>query len=87
MATFYLGSTKSGAIVARKSTNPMFTHAAVRPGFVTGSKPLPNFSTSASGAATNYGKVTDRNPAPEIVEVRKVEAAEYYPAIQRKAAR
>jgi hypothetical protein len=83
MPHFYLGQTKAGATVARKSTNPSFTHAAVKPGFTTGSKPLPNFSTSAAGAATNYGKVTERKPAPEIVSVEKVEASAYYAATKK----
>lgn len=77
MAHHYLGTTKAGAIVSRKSTNPGFTHAAVPIGWTRDTGRLPNFGTSAAGAARNYGTGHGRTGECEVVEVRKVDAAEY----------
>lgn len=75
MSHHYLGTTASGEVVSRKSTNPGFTHAAVAPGWTAASGRLPNFGTSADGAARNFS--TSRRGECEVVAVRKVDAAEY----------
>jgi hypothetical protein len=76
MAHHYIGTTKSGQIVSRKSTNPHFTHAAVREGWKANDGRLPNFSTSRAGAERNYGTNYGVG-VPEVVEVREVTAKEY----------
>lgn len=74
MPTFYLGAAKDGRVISRKSTNPNFTHAAIGSGDNGGR--LPSFSTSAAGALRNAE--SNYLPAPiEVVEVRKVEAADF----------
>lgn len=82
MAHHYIGTTKAGAIVSRKSTNPDFTHAAARTDFKTGDKPLPSFSTSAAGAVRNFNTSHRTGTPCEVVEVRKVDAAEYRAALK-----
>jgi hypothetical protein len=70
--TYFLGFTKDGTPVGRGSNRDDFTHAAVAadPAMRRG---LPSFSTSADGAARNFGKYG----TPEIVEVKVVTPAEY----------
>lgn len=80
MAYHYIGKTRAGSIVSRKSTNPAFGYAACVPGFKTGDKPLPNFGPTAEAAARNYG--AHRNQPPELVRVELVDAATYREALR-----
>lgn len=73
-STYYLGRTASGAAVVRKSTNPDFTHAAVKTGYQHGNTPLPSFSTSAAGAARNFEATHGKSRVCEVVAVEKVDA-------------
>lgn len=84
MSTYYLGNASDGRLIARKSTRSDFTHAAIGSGNNGGR--LPSFSTSPAGAM----KAAESNylPAPiEVVEVRKVDAAEYRIATKGRNAR
>lgn len=76
MPHFYLGKTTDGRVVSRKSTNPDFTHAAMKPDNG-GYTPLPSFSTSAAGAVRNFETTNGKGRPCEVVELRKVEAAEF----------
>jgi len=76
MATHYLGTTTSGAIVSRKSTRNDFTHAVHK----SGSPILPTFGTSADGALRNSLKTW--NDGGEVVAVRIVDAKEYRDALK-----
>ena len=75
MPTHYLATASTGQIVSRKSTNPTFTHAAIQ----TEGRPrsLPNFSTSAPKAAALFANNFREVPPYEVVELRKVDAAEF----------
>ncbi len=84
MPTYYLGTTKSGATVSRKSTNPAFTHAAVRHGYKATDGRLPSFSTSAQGAWRNYEISFGKSQTPEIVEVAQVDAKTYREATGKR---
>jgi hypothetical protein len=77
MPTFYLGKTADGRVVSRKSTNPAFTHAAITAEARTSCNTLPNFSTSPDGAVRNFYSYWRETTAVEVVELRKVDAAEF----------
>lgn len=76
MPHFYLGQTKDGRIVSRKSTNPDFTHAAMKAD-EGGYSPLPSFSTSSGGAVRNFEATHGKHARCEVVELRKVEGPEF----------
>jgi hypothetical protein len=87
MAYHYIGTTKAGAIVSRKSTNPDFTHAAARPDYdASKGHRLPSFSTSAAGAIRNFESSCGKGRSVEVVEVREVSAKEYRAATAKPAA-
>ena len=81
MPTFYLGTTTDGRVVSRKSNRNDFTHAAMQTAGYASS--LPNFSTSRAGAeklmCQYWSKPEHRKPF-EVVELRKVDAAEFHKA-------
>lgn len=72
MPTHYLGHAKDGTPITRKSTRSDFTHAALAcdPKY---RNSLPCFSTSAAGAARNFGTFREC----EVVPVAIVTPAEY----------
>jgi hypothetical protein len=83
MATHYLGTTKDGRLIARKSTRNDFTHAAIGTGATTR---LPSFSTTSGGAYQNAENNGHRLPI-EVVQVRQVDSAEYRAATKGRKAR
>lgn len=84
MPHHYIGQTKTGAIVSRKSTNPDFTHAAVREGYKANDSRLPSFSTSAAGAIRNFESSCGKGRPCEVVQVQKVDAKAYKAATAKK---
>lgn len=86
MTTYYLGTTKTGHVVARSSTRGDFTHAAVTTAPKAAGKVIragqSTWSTSAAGAASNARSTWRLGTEIEIVPVRIVTGTEYRQAIK-----
>lgn len=80
--TFYLGTTKSGAILARASTQSDYTHAATMHADHYAGKLVPmsdaSFSRSAHGAIKAATRYCRDGQTAEAVELRQVDVAEYH---------
>lgn len=87
MTTYYLGTTESGALVARSSTRNYFTHAAIAAGEHKAGEVIRAdqscWSGTAAAAAANFKNGYRHSAGPiEIVAVRIVTPAEYRQAIR-----
>lgn len=85
MTTYYLGTTKSGAILARSSTRPDFAYAACgtdyKPGEVIRAGQS-SWSGTADAARANFTNGYRHGGDCEIVKVRRVTGAEFRAAIK-----
>lgn len=79
--TYYLGTLKSGAIIARASNQTDYTHAAttLADHYKTPGQVVPMSDASFSRSAHGAAKAASRwnGGTTEVVELRKVDGAEY----------